>query len=112
MTRLAEWTMLAHGWRQFLLLVVAGAVAGLSIPPLFMLPALFVTFPVWIWALDGAERRSGLGRAFVPAFGIGFAFGWGYFTVAFHWLGAAFFLEGGIYLAVMPVAILALAALI
>ena len=56
MTRLAEWTMLAHGWRRFLLLVVAGAVAALSIPPLFVLPALFVAFPFWVWALDGAER--------------------------------------------------------
>ena len=54
-----------------------------------------MTFPFWVWALDGAERRPGLGRLFGPAFRIGFAFGWGYFTVAFHWLGAAFFLEGG-----------------
>jgi apolipoprotein N-acyltransferase len=112
MTRLAEWTMLAHGWRRFLLLLVAGAIAGLSVPPLFILPALFVAFPVWIWALDGAERRPGLSRLFGPAFSIGFAFGWGYFTVAFHWLGAAFFLEGGLFLALMPFAILALAALI
>jgi apolipoprotein N-acyltransferase len=112
MTRLAEWTMLAHGWRQFLLLVVLGAIAGTSVPPLFILPALFVTFPFWVWALDGAERRRGLGLIFGPAFGIGFAFGWGYFIVAFHWLGAAFFVEGGVFLAIMPVAILALAALI
>jgi len=112
MTRLAEWTMLSHGWRRFLLMLVAGAVAALSIPPLFVLPALFVTFPLWVWALDGAERRTGLGRIFGPAFWIGFAFGWGYFTVAFHWLGAAFLLEGGWYLVPMPFAILALAALI
>ena len=112
MTRLAEWTMLSHGWRRFLVLMLAGAVAALSIPPLFILPALFVTFPFWVWALDGAERRTGLQRIFGPAFGIGFAFGWGYFTVAFHWLGAAFLLEGGLYLIPMPFAILALAALI
>ena len=112
MTRLAEWMMLAHGWRRFVTLLVAGAVAALSIPPLFVLPALFVAFPFWVWALDGAERRSGIQRIFGPAFWIGFAFGWGYFTVAFHWLGAAFFLEGGLYLLLMPFAILALAALI
>ncbi|RYE08573.1 MAG: apolipoprotein N-acyltransferase, partial [Hyphomicrobiales bacterium] len=112
MTRLAEWTMLSHGWRRFLLMLVLGALAATSIPPLFILPVLFVTFPFWVWALDGAERRPGLGRIFGPAFGIGFAFGWGYFTVAFHWLGAAFFLEGGLFLALMPFAILALAAMI
>ncbi|HWA19735.1 MAG TPA: apolipoprotein N-acyltransferase [Devosia sp.] len=112
MTWLAETAMLSHGWRRFLMLLVAGAIAGLSVPPLFILPALFVTFPFWVWALDGAERRRGLGRLFGPAFSIGFAFGWGYFIVAFHWLGMAFFLEGGWPLYVMPFAILALAALI
>lgn len=112
MTWLAETAMLSHGWRRFLLLVIAGAVAGLSIPPLFVLPALFVTFPLWVWCLDGAERKRGLGRLFGPAFSIGFAFGWGYFTVAFHWLGAAFFVDGGIMIVLMPFAILALAAMI
>ncbi|MEP7241961.1 MAG: apolipoprotein N-acyltransferase [Devosia sp.] len=114
MTRLAEWAMLSHGWRRFLLLLVAGAIAGLSVPPLFILPVLFVTFPFWVWALDGAERRSTLfGRLFGPAFRIGFAFGWGYFIVAFHWLGGAFFAQSDPwFVLLMPPAILALAALI
>lgn len=112
MTWLAETAMLSHGWRRFVLLVAAGALAGLSVPPLFVLPALFLAFPVWIWCLDGAEMPRGWRRLFGPAFTIGFAFGWGYFAVAFHWLGAAFFVDGGIMLAVMPLAILALAALI
>ena len=112
MTWLANLAMLSHGWRRFLLLVIAGAVAGLSIPPLFVVPALFVSFPIWVWCLDGAEKSKGWRRLFGPAFSIGFAFGWGYFTVAFHWLGAAFFIEGGVMIALMPFAILALAALI
>jgi apolipoprotein N-acyltransferase len=112
MTWLAENAMLSHGWRRFVLLLVAGAIAGLSVPPLFVVPALFIAFPVWVWCLDGAERQRGWRRLFGPAFTIGFAFGWGYFTVAFHWLGAAFFVDGGILLVVMPFAILALAALI
>lgn len=112
MTWLAETAMLSHGWRRFLLLVVAGALAGLSIPPLFIVPALFVSFPVWVWCLDGAEKQRGWRRLLGPAFTIGFAFGWGYFTVAFHWLGAAFFVDGGIMIALMPFAILALAAMI
>jgi len=112
MTWLAETAMMSHGWRRFLLLVVAGAIAGLSIPPLFVLPALFVTFPLWVWCLDGCEHGRGWRLIFGPAFTIGFAFGWGYFTVAFHWLGAAFFVDGGIMIVIMPFAILALAALI
>lgn len=112
MTWLAETAMLSHGWRRFLLLLVAGAIAGLSVPPFFLLPALFLAMPVWVWALDGAERGTGWRRLFGPAFGIGFAFGLGYFLVAFHWLGAAFFVDGGWVLAAMPPAILALSALI
>ena len=112
MTWLAETTMLSHGWRRFVLLVLAGALAGLSVPPLFFLPALFLAMPIWVWALDGAERLRGWRRLFGPAFSIGFAFGLGYFLVAFHWLGAAFFIDGGWVLAAMPFAILGLAALI
>ncbi|GHA20860.1 apolipoprotein N-acyltransferase [Devosia pacifica] len=112
MTWLAETAMLAYGWRRFALLLIAGAVAGLSIPPLFFLPALFIAMPVWIWALDGTAPQGGWRRVFGSAFGIGFAFGWGYFLVAFHWLGAAFFVDGGIMLVLMVPAILALAALI
>ncbi|WP_235935753.1 hypothetical protein [Devosia aurantiaca] len=104
--------MLSQGWRRFLLLLVAGAIAGLSVPPLFIVPALFVAMPIWIWALDGAERGKGWRRIFSPAFSIGFAFGWGYFIVAFHWLGAAFFVDGGWIIGAMPFAIAALAALI
>lgn len=104
--------MLAQGWRRLGLLVLAGLVAGLSVAPLHVLPALFLALPVWVWALDGAEAQRGWRRVFGPAFRIGFAFGTGYFSVAFHWLGTAFFADGGPILWVMPFAILALAMLI
>lgn len=112
MNWLAGQIILSYGWRRGLYLFVAGLVAGTSVPPFFILPALFVALPIWIWALDGAETVKGWGRLFGPAFRIGFCFGLGYFIVAFHWLGAAFFVDGGIMLAVMPVAILFLSALI
>ena len=104
--------MLSHGWRRFLLLVAAGAIAALSVPPLFVLPALFVGLPIWVWCLDGAERHRGLRAFFSPAFGIGFAFGLGYFAVALHWIGAALLQEGGWFIVLMPFAVLALAAVL
>lgn len=112
MTWLAETVMLSHGWRRFLIFVAAGAIAAASVAPFFLLPALFATLPVWVWALDGAERRVGWRRLVGPAFTIGFAFGLGYFAVALHWLGAAFLQEGGLFLVLMPLAIVGLAALL
>lgn len=112
MTWLAETVMLSHGWRRFLILVAAGAIAAASVPPFFLLPALFLTLPVWVWALDGAEHRGGWRRLVGPAFQIGFGFGLGYFSVALHWLGAAFLQEGGVFLVLMPLAIVGLAAIL
>jgi len=59
MTWLAETVMLSHGWRRLLIVLAAGAIAAGSAPPFFLLPALFLTLPVWVWALDGAEHRRG-----------------------------------------------------
>lgn len=111
MTLLADFTMLSYGWRRAVLMVLAGAVGALSMPPLFVLIALFIAMPVLVWALDGAEQPVGLlGKVFGPAFRIGFFFGLGYFLVAIHWVGAAFFVDGGAMLIAMPFAVLALAS--
>lgn len=107
---LADTAMLSFGWRRAVMLLVAGAITALSMPPFFILPALFVGLPIWVWCLDGAEHSSGWRRIFGPAFSIGFAFGLGYFLVAIHWTGAAFFVDGGWFLAAMPFAVLVLAA--
>ena len=112
MTRLANFIMLAHGWRRCVLLVVAGALSGLSVPPLFVLPALFVGLPVVVWSLDGAERGRGWRRFFGAPFAVGFWFGLGYFAVALHWIGIAFFNEGNWIPLLAPVAVLLLAAVL
>lgn len=113
MTALAEFAMLSHGWRRALLLIVAGGIAALSTAPLFFLIALFLGLPVLVWTLDGAERRRGIGaRIFGPAFRIGFWFGLGYFSASLHWLGSAFFIDGGWLVVVMPFAIIGLAGIL
>ena len=99
MTWLAETVMLSHGWRRFLMLLVAGAVAG-ALGAAALHPAGAVRRHAALGL--GARRRraaaAASGGIFGPAFTIGFAFGLGYFTVAFHWLGMAFLTEGGLYL--------------
>ncbi len=111
MNWIAQKCILAFGWRRALMMLGAGALAGLSMPPVFLLPALFVAMPLWVWALDGAEIQTGWRRVFGSAFQIGFFFALGYFLVALHWIGAAFFVDGGWLIAAMPLAVLALGAL-
>jgi apolipoprotein N-acyltransferase len=107
-TALAQFVMLSSGFVRYGLAFLAGAVSALALPPLFILPALFVGLPVVVWLLDGAEaKRSFTGRLFGPAFRIGWLYGTGYFLVSMHWVGVAFFVEPEITAWVMPFALLA-----
>ncbi len=112
MNKIAQICILAFGWRRLLMMLVAGAICALSMPPWFYLPTIFVTLPLWIWCLDGAERQTGWGRVFGPAFQIGFSFALGYFATSLHWIGAAFYVDGGWLLYAMPFAVLAIAAML
>ncbi len=69
-------------------------------PPLNLWPMLFVAFPVFLLLLE-----SGKGSGFGP----GWAFGSGYFALAFHWIGFAFLIDAATYLWMMPFMLGALA---
>ncbi len=112
MNKIAELIMLSFGWRRSLLMIFAGVLAAFSAPPFFILPLLFIALPLWIWALDGAEKGKGLSAIFGAAFFIGWFFGLGYFVVSLHWIGAAFFVDGGWIIILMPLAIFALSAIL
>ncbi len=88
----AQWCLLAHGWRRLLVAFAAGALAAFSMPPLYVLPTLFIAFPILVWLLDGVEGQlSWRQKLFGPAFRIGWGFGFGYFTFSLHWMSGAFF---------------------
>ena len=103
MIRLSQLLGSAPGLRRLLIVLVAGAVAALSLPPLGLWPALFLAFPVFLAVLHGCGT-------FRSAFGTGWAFGFGYFLVAFHWIGFAFLVDAKTYLWMMPFAVGGLAA--
>ena len=50
--------------------------------------------------LEGIERRFKL-----QSFFLGWCFGFGYFIVAFHWIGFAFLVDAENYLWMMPFAV-------
>ncbi|MDB2384189.1 apolipoprotein N-acyltransferase, partial [bacterium] len=94
--------MLSFGWQRFFLTMFAGAIGALAMPPFFGLPALFLSIPLLIWMLDGAEATAARKAWFGVSFSLGFAYGLGFFAVALHWIGAAFFVDGGPLLFVSP----------
>lgn len=89
------------GWRRAGLLLLAGAAAGLAMPPIDLWPLLFVTFPVLVWSLERVSLRQ--------AFMAGWLFGLGYFAACFYWIGIAFLVDAATYLWMMPFMVGALA---
>jgi len=112
MDALAHAVILSWGWRRRGIAFAAGAVSALSQPPFFLFPVLWLTFPVLVWLIDGAVSQSASGRLrrFLPAFAVGWWFGFGYFLAGLWWVGAAFLVEAEIFGWLMPVAVLALPA--
>lgn len=82
----ARLTTLA-GWRRRGVLFLAGAGATLALPPVGFWPALFPAFWVLLRLLDGADAHAG--RARRAAFGAGWWFAFGYFTVGWYWIANA-----------------------
>lgn len=79
------------------LALLAGAAIAAGLPPLAGWPLAFLGVPLFLVLLDAGPRRS-----WHAGFGLGWAFGLGYFTVALHWIGYAFFVEADTYLWMMP----------
>ena len=88
MIRVIEFLREARGWRRAGLALTSGMIAALSMPPFDFWPLLFVAFPVVLLMLEGIEKKLRL-----QSFFLGWCFGFGYFIVALHWIGFAFFVD-------------------
>jgi apolipoprotein N-acyltransferase len=91
-----------------LLAVFAGAFAALALAPLFVWPAIFVSFPLLVLLLDGrvGEARGRVRRFFHT----GWLFGFGYFLAGLWWVGSAFLVDAETFAWLLPVAVMALPA--
>lgn len=110
MEALAERILLLWGWRRLAVAALAGAVGALAMPPLGLLPALAIAFPVAIWLIDGSTQGPGrfAWRTLRAAFAAGWAFGFGYFLAGLWWVGAAFTVETDEFFWLMPFGVLGL----
>jgi apolipoprotein N-acyltransferase len=106
--RLAQPVILAWGWRRVAIAFLAGAASTLAMAPIDFWPALFVTFPVLVWLIDGAAagRWGSIGAAFVT----GWWFGFGYFLAGLYWVGYAFLVDAETFGWLLPIAVTILPA--
>jgi apolipoprotein N-acyltransferase len=114
MERLAGRIILLWGWRRALVAFLAGAFAVLAQAPYDFFAACLVSFPVLVWLLDGAAQGSRtplLGRL-LPAFSLGWWFGFGYFLAGLWWIGGAVLVEAESFAWALPFAVLGIPILL
>jgi len=104
----AQPIVLAWGFRRALIAFLAGAASTLALAPLNFWPAMFVTFPVVVWLLDGAA--AGRWGGVTAAAATGWWFGFGYFLAGLYWVGFAFLVDVRTFGWLMPFAVIALPA--
>lgn len=104
--------LLAWGWRRLAFCLLCGAGSALALPPYGLFPVLLLTFPAFVWLLDGAleEGASSYLKKMRTGFLLGWVFGFGYFLAGLWWIGAAFLVEADRFAWLMPFAVLAMPA--
>jgi apolipoprotein N-acyltransferase len=105
---LAHTVVLARGWRRILLAFLAGASSALALPPTAAWPIPFITFPILVWLVDGAQggRLGGM----LAAAAAGWWFGFGYLLASLYWIGFAFLVDAKTFGWLLPFAVIALPA--
>ncbi len=103
----ANRVVLSGGWKRRGIAFAAGAFSALAMAPFNAFPILAITFPVFVWLLDG----TGAGRrGLLAAFGAGWWFGFGYFVAGLYWIGMALFVEADKFAWLLPFAVLGIPA--
>ena len=112
---LVEGVILSWGWRRGAIAFLSGAAGALALPPVSLFPLIAVPLTIAVWLIDGAEDR-GSGRARIgsmrAAFGAGWWMGFGYFLAGLWWIGAAFLVEADKFAWALPIAVVALPAVL
>ena len=104
---LANRVVLSWGWKRRGIAFFSGAVSALAMAPFDFFPVLAITFPIFVWLLDGAGAGK---RGLIAAFGTGWWFGFGYFVAGLYWIGMALFVEADKFAWLLPFAVLGIPA--
>ncbi len=93
------------GWRRRGLAVLFGVLAALALPPLHVLPLLWIAFPGLLWLIDGAPRGK-------QAFADGWWFGFGDFSLGLYWIAYALLVDPLRFGWLVPIAVFGLGGLL
>jgi len=102
------------GRRRWALAFILGLLAALALPPFYLVPLCFISFPLLVLLLDsiapGAAPALYSGRHWRAAAAIGWFFGFGYFTAGLWWLANAMTVDIGQFGWAIPLAAFGLPA--
>jgi apolipoprotein N-acyltransferase len=98
-----SWVMGLSGWKRAAVAIAAGGLSTLAFAPFFAFPVLVLTFPVFVWLIDGS-------RGWRRAASAGWLFGFGYFFFNLFWIGEAFLVEAEKFAWLLPFAVTLLPA--
>lgn len=96
---------LLSGWRRYGGAMLVGAAATAALPPFHLIPLLWLSFPILLWLMAGAEKPR-------QAFWIGWCFAFGHHVPGLYWISVALFVDIGRFWFMLPPAVLGLPALL
>lgn len=85
--------------------VLLGVLATAALPPLHLIPALWLALPGLVWLTDGTRGPRG-------AFAVGWLFGLGHFSAGLYWIAHALLTEPEKFAWMIPFAVLGLGAVL
>src|SRR5437764_7046928 len=101
--RLAQEVAALTGWRRYGLAFLLGVLLAGALPPVDVMPLIFVAFPGLLWLDEGSRGIWASAR-------LGYVFGLGFFLAGLYWIAAALFVDIGSFWWALPFAALGLPA--
>jgi apolipoprotein N-acyltransferase len=103
LSRIAGAVASLSGWRRAGTAFLAGFLAAAALPPVYILPALLISFPVLLWLISASASWK-------QAFGAGWWFGFGYFVAGLYWIGFSLLVGAAQFAWLYPFAVLCIPA--